>query len=882
MKFAAFLLASVSIPALWCQTSLVPSVTWDRGPMAPDPATLKKDILGRPIIQLAAQPATQPAQKITTSQTPSKALVYADAKTVPDLKVTVGSLIQPSKNWRVEFRNTSKATLIGYSFEFTKLGEVLKEVYFDGLDNLYSLTSGGGIKPGERFMVTAHTYFMDTNQVPDVIRLKYALFDDGTFYGAKSEADRLMYKAGVRLKAFKALQGKAGPISAADTELQCIADAKCGGKYTAPTDAALVKQAMVSLQVHARATKKPNDVLTGYVSSHTAYPRVLKMKPTAQVLSPIKPLNIIDGWVIGLPYTVLSNCQINSPGNPYRNLSHGILQFGCQYSATQPENPYVYGYGIGYRAYGCTNLYNPNLTKTIPHSAVVLDDPLVAPSGMTVAQLMQVLPRHTVEAGISSTLNNDGVTMSELYEYSEPYSPQAQTLAPGLQCTFIDPLCTFGNGTNPNCWAQDLGGITELTFNNTSINYSLIPGGGAGENPGFPLANYVESQYCSGARSETSYLGPAALSVYPDTGASLECTSPGTASNGGPGEYCNPFGDCCCCIAEYGPGTENTICNIACGGSLPAALCTTQPSAAAYIASIGDLLPNTGDVLTPPVTIPPTAVGVFRGGQAFLLDSNYSLSYDSADQFYPNFYSANQAPLGGPQAGDKPVSGNWTGDGISRIGIYRQSTGQWFLDITNDGIFGPGDVIYSFLGAYASDVPVVGDWSGLGKDCVGVRRAGYLWVLDNNCNGNYDGSDNVFAFGGVPGDIPIVGYWAGHKAAQVGVFRCYVPLGGSACASPNYFWVIDDAFAFDPYQNDHNVAYGPGSGTSQGPAPFAYGGVAGDIPVVGNWNGSVNGASQAGIFRSGTWLLDADGTHQYNSINQFGGSPGDLPVVGKW
>ena len=41
-----------------------------------------------------------------------------------------------------------------------------------------------------------------------------------------------------------------------------------------------------------------------------------------------------------------------------------------------------------------------------------------------------------------------------------------------------------------------------------------------------------------------------------------------------------------------------------------------------------------------------------------------------------------------PQFGavtDLPVSGDWSGSGVSRIGVYRPQTGQWFLDQNNNG-----------------------------------------------------------------------------------------------------------------------------------------------------------------------------------------------------
>jgi hypothetical protein len=63
---------------------------------------------------------------------------------------------------------------------------------------------------------------------------------------------------------------------------------------------------------------------------------------------------------------------------------------------------------------------------------------------------------------------------------------------------------------------------------------------------------------------------------------------------------------------------------------------------------------------------------------------------------------------------------------------------------------------------------------------------------------------------------------------------------------------------------------------------FGWGGITGDIPVYGDWNGS--GTTKAGVFRpnfNGQWLLDYDGTGQNPKVYYFG-SPGDLPVVGDW
>jgi subtilisin family serine protease len=60
----------------------------------------------------------------------------------------------------------------------------------------------------------------------------------------------------------------------------------------------------------------------------------------------------------------------------------------------------------------------------------------------------------------------------------------------------------------------------------------------------------------------------------------------------------------------------------------------------------------------------------------------------------------------------------------------------------------------------------------------------------------------------------------------------------------------------------------PGDPTKDACIPF---GVPSDIPVVGNWNGSADGKSKIGVFRNGTWYLDYPGTGIWVGC----GAPGD-------
>jgi uncharacterized membrane protein len=82
-----------------------------------------------------------------------------------------------------------------------------------------------------------------------------------------------------------------------------------------------------------------------------------------------------------------------------------------------------------------------------------------------------------------------------------------------------------------------------------------------------------------------------------------------------------------------------------------------------------------------------------------------------------------------------------------------------------------------------------------------------------------------------------------------------------------------------------------GNGQWDGPEDdrlFFFGGEKDDVPVVGDWNG--DGTSKAGVFREGfQWILDSNGNQRFDTntkmpdkVFSFGGSPGDAPVVGDW
>jgi Beta-propeller repeat len=216
-----------------------------------------------------------------------------------------------------------------------------------------------------------------------------------------------------------------------------------------------------------------------------------------------------------------------------------------------------------------------------------------------------------------------------------------------------------------------------------------------------------------------------------------------------------------------------------------------------------------------------TKIGVYRSSTGhFLLDFNDNGTFDGnlADRDFPFFNAA-------PVAGDVPVVGDWTGTGTSKIGIYRPSTGTWFLDTNGNGIFDAGDVTTQFGGITASascpggDVPVTGDWTGSGTTKIGLFRCGFFWIQDTNGHGVFDSATDVtFAYGGgtiVPGDVPVVGDWNGDGKSKVGIWRA------------NFLFVLD-------VDGDH--VFTATDATTGG--VIAWGGdgvIIGDVPVIGKW-----------------------------------------------
>ena len=209
---------------------------------------------------------------------------------------------------------------------------------------------------------------------------------------------------------------------------------------------------------------------------------------------------------------------------------------------------------------------------------------------------------------------------------------------------------------------------------------------------------------------------------------------------------------------------------------------------------------------------------------------------------------------------DRPVAGDWDGDGKDDAGIFGR---QWARDLTrirqDPGLPDPDNhrrrhshtdapqekidpsrpdlrerllrrgaegelradaVDHVFQYGRHIDLPLAGDWNGDGIDQIGVFRFG-RWLLDLDGDGRWTERDEVFDFG-QPGDEPIVGDFNGDGIDQIGVVR-------------GDLWIIDTDGDRRLTENDLHLRLPRPSATCQ--------------PVVGDFNG--DGVDQPGYYDAG-------------------------------
>ncbi|MBX3297054.1 MAG: VCBS repeat-containing protein [Acidobacteria bacterium] len=111
--------------------------------------------------------------------------------------------------------------------------------------------------------------------------------------------------------------------------------------------------------------------------------------------------------------------------------------------------------------------------------------------------------------------------------------------------------------------------------------------------------------------------------------------------------------------------------------------------------------------------------------------------------------------------GDKPVPGDFDGDGKTDFSIYRGSTGEWWIYRSSD------NTSTTIAFGQAADLPAVGDYDGDGRsDAALYRGANGTWYITRSS----DSSSYQVQFG-LSSDVPAPGDFDGDGKADIAVYR---------------------------------------------------------------------------------------------------------------
>lgn len=277
-------------------------------------------------------------------------------------------------------------------------------------------------------------------------------------------------------------------------------------------------------------------------------------------------------------------------------------------------------------------------------------------------------------------------------------------------------------------------------------------------------------------------------------------------------------------------------------------------------------------------------VGVYRKREhTFYLRSSHSTG--EADIIVaPMAPDANGNPAP-PQDDDIPIAGDWDGDHVTTIGLFRPRTQIFYLYNANRSDSGfvttwIADPNVSQGGGHAqlflaSDAhPLVGDWNGDGKSKIGLYSGSFYFGLP------IPGESGMAAHIVTPafvedGDVPIVGDWDNSGVTSYGFYR----PGGSLFI----LWTGGslNAFRYGEITNNDGFSF---LGTPF-IAPILFGATFVDVPIIGKWaagHGSLVGVYQV---HNRAFALRTDNSAGIGDLFYTYApnvSSSDIPIVGDW
>ncbi|MDD5312474.1 MAG: oligosaccharyl transferase, archaeosortase A system-associated [Dehalococcoidia bacterium] len=252
--------------------------------------------------------------------------------------------------------------------------------------------------------------------------------------------------------------------------------------------------------------------------------------------------------------------------------------------------------------------------------------------------------------------------------------------------------------------------------------------------------------------------------------------------------------------------------------------------------------------------------------------TQYSLQYSSSQKNSYLFKPISDIKIFEYRKLAIPITGDWDGRGITKLGEWQPDESCFLLDVDGDGIWNPdkGDAKLGPFG-FSTDIPLIGDWTGDGKDKIGVWRPSELcFYLDSNGDGVWNpekGDRKLGPYGLSFNNTPVVGDWNGDGKDEIGVW------GNSRIANKMTFYL--------------NIA-GDGNWNSENGNliidPF---GKKGNVPVIGDWNN--DGKDEIGVWDpvSRDFYLDAMGKGVWDEskgVTKIGpfGETTFTPLSGRW
>lgn len=189
----------------------------------------------------------------------------------------------------------------------------------------------------------------------------------------------------------------------------------------------------------------------------------------------------------------------------------------------------------------------------------------------------------------------------------------------------------------------------------------------------------------------------------------------------------------------------------------------------------------------------------------------------------------------GSNALDIPILGDFSGVGSDQFATYRPSTGTWFVD----GVYPASGINF---GAPNLDVPVPADYNGNGTTDIAIwRPTTGQWYIS--------GMTATIPVLGQTGDVPVPGDYAGNGSAQIAVYR--------------------------PSTGQFLIA-GAGNDTSS-ITPIAVGNSPYQIPVPGFYDNTVSSHKlEPAVFNPATGVMTIVGPGGTTRTLQF--SPNTIPV----